>query len=266
VLPVAQGSSRTVVVPISTHNLQRRVTVQATVVPAKRAKDLVPENNTAYYTFDNIVARYRPELRVYHDGVQLMEGDYIPAAPSLTVAVPSPGEEQTAATHVHLLVDDRPSAEWQSTTLSASTAEPPAFTPSLADGYHRLTFRVLRANMLGQVDTLEHTVGVNVTRESRILQMYNYPNPFRNDTYITFVLTGSAPPDELIVRIFTVAGRKIREITVPSHSLRVGFNRVYWDGRDADGDEVANGYYFYQLTTKGAGTSQTELQKFAKVK
>ncbi|HXF99973.1 MAG TPA: C25 family cysteine peptidase [Bacteroidota bacterium] len=266
VLPIAVGASRTVVIPLSTHNLQRRVTVQATVVPAKRAKDLVWENNTAYYTFDNIAARYRSEVRVYHDGVPLMEGDYVPASPRLMVALPPQEGEQPVATLVRLSVDDRPAGEWQSTLLAASGAEQPAFTPSLTDGYHRLTFSVLRASMYGTVDTLEHTVGVNVLRESRIVQLYNYPNPFSTETSFTFMLTGTVPPEELTLRIFTVAGRRIREIRVPSSELRIGFNRIHWDGRDEDGDEVANGYYLYQIAIKGAGTTHSEMQKLVKVR
>jgi hypothetical protein len=266
VLPIVQGSSRTIVIPISTQNLQRRVTVQATVVPAKRAKDLVTDNNTAYYTFDNIIALTRSEIKVYVDGVQVMEGDYVPATPSLTLRVPERSEGPAAAMHAKMFVDNHPAGEWQSVALERATAEGPVFTPRLSDGYHQLRFAVLRANAFGEVDTMEHTVGVNVLRESRILQMYNYPNPFSQETDFTFVLTGSVPPEELVLRIFTITGRKVREIVVPPSLLRVGFNRIHWDGRDADGDEVANGYYFYQLVIKGAGFAQTEIQKLAKVK
>lgn len=266
VLPIAQGTSRSVVIPISTHNLGRRVTVQATVRPAKRAKDLVAENNTAYYSFDNVIALSRAELRVFINGVQVMEGDYVPAAPCVTLQVPDRPEGPPAATRAALIVDNQPAGEWQSTALAPAAAESPTFMPQLSDGYHQLRFTVVRADAFGDVDTIEHAVGVNVLRESRIVQVYNYPNPFSHETDFTFMLTGSVPPDELVLRIYTIAGRKIREIVVPSGLLRVGFNCIHWDGRDEDGDEVANGYYFYQLMVKGATFSQTEIRKLAKVK
>lgn len=266
VLPIARGTSRTIVIPMSTQTLGRRVTVQATVVPAKRAKDLVWENNTAYYTFDNIIALNRGELKVYVDGVQIMEGDYVSATPSFTLRIPEQSEGPPAVTQAKLLVDNQLAGEWQSAALVPSSTEAPTFTPQLADGYHQLRFSVLRVNAFGDVDTMEHTVGVNVLHASRIMQMYNYPNPFSQETSITFMLTGSVPPEELVLRIFTIAGRKIREIVVPSHLLRVGFNRILWDGRDTDGDEVANGYYLYQVTIKGAGFAQTEIQKLAKLR
>jgi flagellar hook assembly protein FlgD len=99
-----------------------------------------------------------------------------------------------------------------------------------------------------------------------ILKLYNYPNPFSRDTYFTFVLTGDSRPEELHIRIFTIAGRRVKEIVVPQSELAVGFNRVYWDGRDADGDELANGYYFYKVTIKGEGQTESSIEKLAKIR
>lgn len=262
--PIPLGSSRSVVIPLATKHLQRRISVQAVVVPSSRSKDLVAENNTAYYSFDNIVLAYRGNVKLYVDGAEIMEGDYVPATPTLVVRIPEEGETLHTAAQAKLFVDERLAAEWQPTATAPGATEHPTFAPQLNDGYHRLRFTILRANTLGAVDTVEHEVGVNVSRANHILNVYNYPNPFTSDTYITLMLAGSTPPDELTLRIYTVAGRKIREISVSQP--RIGFNRVYWDGRDADGDEVANGYYLYQVTMRTGGSSETAMQKLVKVK
>jgi hypothetical protein len=65
-----------------------------------------------------------------------------------------------------------------------------------------------------------------------LLQVFNYPNPFSDNTYFTFELRGIIPPQEFKIKIFTVAGRLIREINVPTSSLQIGFNKIPWDGRD----------------------------------
>ena len=96
--------------------------------------------------------------------------------------------------------------------------------------------------------------------------MYNYPNPFPNDTYFTFELRGQNAPEELKIRIFTVAGRLIRDISIPPSDLHVGFNTIYWNGRDQDGDEVANGVYFYKIMAKNNGVVKTSTEKLAKIK
>ncbi|MGH7599507.1 MAG: type IX secretion system sortase PorU, partial [bacterium] len=72
----------------------------------------------------------------------------------------------------------------------------------------------------------------------------NYPNPFRNRTTFTFVM-GLGPGDaEVRIKIFTLSGRLIRTL---DDMGRNGFNQIEWDGRDEDGDELANGVYLYKI-------------------
>jgi flagellar hook assembly protein FlgD len=58
----------------------------------------------------------------------------------------------------------------------------------------------------------------------------------------------------------------IRELNIPPSLLRIGFNSIYWDGRDHDGDEIANGLYFYKVIYKNDDIVKTATQKLAKVK
>jgi hypothetical protein len=264
-LPITVGSARSVTMAVNTTNLPRRVTLQATITPAKRAKDLVQENNIAYHSFTNTVPSGATDVAVFADGVQVMDGDYISAQPKLLLSVPAL-VGQSAQIEARLLVNDRLAGTWNSSAGDGSNNATPTFAPQLPDGTIELKFKIGQANSLGEVDSLDRLITVNVQRESRIVQMLNYPNPFTNDTYFTLTLSGSLPPDELVLRVFTVAGRKIRELRIPSASLHVGFNRIYWDGRDEEGDEIANGYYFYQASMKGDGKIQSEIQKLVKAR
>jgi hypothetical protein len=165
-----------------------------------------------------------------------------------------------------MFVNNRLAGTWSATGSDGPNDATPTFTPHLANGKSELRFTIGQVNSFGEIDSVDRLLTVNVLSESRIVRMFNYPNPFVRDTYFTLILSGSLPPDEISIRIFTVAGRKIRELRIPSSSLQVGFNRIYWDGRDEEGDEVANGYYFYQATMKGDGKVQSEIQKLAKAK
>jgi len=81
----------------------------------------------------------------------------------------------------------------------------------------------------------------------------NYPNPFSGQTHFTFQHNYSSPVN-VKIKIYTIAGRLIREIEQSAISDK--FVRVYWDGRDQDGDLIANGTYLYKLivgTTDGQG-------------
>ena len=81
-----------------------------------------------------------------------------------------------------------------------------------------------------------------------------FPNPFDDaGTRFVFTLTGGGPAD-VLVRVFTASGRRVHETRLGG--LPPGHHEIPWDGRDAEGQELANGVYFYKLVAHGpAGTS-----------
>ncbi len=200
-------------------------------------------------------------MHLFSDGVQIMDGDYVAARPLVLVHLYDLGGGGTGSPTVEFYVDNV-----RVGGAVSRTADDPTFAPVLSNGAHEFRVRVSQQNGSGILDTVAQTTVLNVTDQFKILQMFNYPDPFAADTWFTFVITGNAPPEELMVRIYTVAGRKIREIKAPAGSLQVGFNRIFWDARDAQGDEVANGYYLYQLQITGGGKSLTATGKLARVR
>ena len=108
-------------------------------------------------------------------------------------------------------------------------------------------------NFTVNADNLENAV-MNVTLDSigtpkrnRLLQ--NYPNPFNPETWIPYQLA----KDSLVsVSIYDTAGTLIRTLSLGFQSAGFYNSRdraAYWDGRNALGERVASGIYFYQLTT-----------------
>lgn len=77
-----------------------------------------------------------------------------------------------------------------------------------------------------------------------LLNAVNYPNPFSNSTTFTFQRTSSDPID-VEIKIYSIAGRLIKIIDAPN--IGESFVRVPWDGKDNDGNTLANGIYFYKL-------------------
>jgi hypothetical protein len=80
-----------------------------------------------------------------------------------------------------------------------------------------------------------------------ISDVYNYPNPFFGKTTFTFQ-QNLAKQLDVKIKIFTVAGRMIREID--KYGVNEKFVTVEWDGRDQDGNYIANGAYFYKVILK----------------
>ena len=77
--------------------------------------------------------------------------------------------------------------------------------------------------------------------------VYNYPNPFSSNTTFTFNQNLIQPID-VKIRIYTIAGRMIREIE--QHGISDRFVTIDWDGRDQDGSSIANGTYLYKVIVK----------------
>ena len=76
----------------------------------------------------------------------------------------------------------------------------------------------------------------------------NYPNPFNPETWIPYQLSAAA---EVTVTIHASAGKLVRTLElgqVPAGIYQSRSRAAYWDGRNAAGEPVASGVYFYTLT------------------
>lgn len=89
-----------------------------------------------------------------------------------------------------------------------------------------------------------------------ISEVYNYPNPFSSGT--TFTLQHNYSESVRVkIRVFTVAGRLV--YSGESTNLSDRFVRIPWDGRDNDGNLLANGTYLYKVIISGmSGTASRE--------
>ena len=75
----------------------------------------------------------------------------------------------------------------------------------------------------------------------------NYPNPFNPETWIPYQLSD---PAEVTVSIYSVDGKLVRTLELGQMPAGVYSDKgraAYWDGRNAAGEPVASGVYFYTL-------------------
>ena len=76
----------------------------------------------------------------------------------------------------------------------------------------------------------------------------NYPNPFNPETWIPYQLSEAA---EVTVTIHASDGKLVRTLELGQVPAGIYQNRsraAYWNGRNAQGEPVASGVYFYTLT------------------
>ena len=85
-----------------------------------------------------------------------------------------------------------------------------------------------------------------IPKETALLP--NYPNPFNPETWIPYQL---AKPADVTLTIYAVNGQVVRRLALGHQPAGLYQNRsraAYWDGRNAFGERVASGLYFYTLS------------------
>jgi hypothetical protein len=236
--------------------------------------DMFSFNNSAANTFYVARDSAKPNFNITFDGREIIDRDIISAQPSIVVTLednsPLPiTPAQINITHLYgnmqevvSIPSEQASFVYEPYPNSKATV---TWKPSLQEGLHSLIVTA-RDSSNNYFDTTSYVINFQVYGSDDLREVYNYPNPFSDVTYFTFEIRGTTAPEELKIKIFTVAGRLIKEFDIPQSDLRIGFNKIQWDGRDQDGDEIANGLYFYKVISKQNNEIRTVTQKLAKAK
>ena len=102
---------------------------------------------------------------------------------------------------------------------------------------------------------LEQLLVALTPKETTLLA--NYPNPFNPETWIPYQL---AKPADVTVTIYDIQGRVVRTLDLGHQAIGIYENRsraAYWNGKNAVGEPVASGVYFYTLSTESTRDSVT---------
>ena len=94
---------------------------------------------------------------------------------------------------------------------------------------------------------LEQLLAALIPKETSLLP--NYPNPFNPETWIPYQLS---KPAEVMLHIYSVNGTLVRKLALghqPAGMYHSRTRAAYWDGKNAAGESVASGIYFYTLST-----------------
>ncbi len=244
------------------------MTFAINVDPENNVTELYKDNNyyskSFYVVKDTITYVKTASLNITFDGNKIYDGDYVSPKPliafNLNYGTLYPFRDTTSLSFnldgQRIYFSEMDSIAYDTINRQVKYT----FRPHLKDGEH--TISISGTNLDNQPQDLEKTF--YVSNELKVLNLYNYPNPFNTYTYFTFNLTKI--PDAMKIKIYTVAGRLIKVINVPVSELRNNFNKIYWDGHDEDGDLVANGVYLYKVITKLSNKTYSDIQKLAVVR
>ncbi|MDO8548605.1 MAG: C25 family cysteine peptidase, partial [Ignavibacteria bacterium] len=240
-----------------------------TVDSENKVTEIFEDNNFYQIPFYVKPDTSTASINITFDGVDILDGDYISANPEIKIELFDPSllpVNDTSSITLFLNEEEIYFANNPQISYQFSSSNPKMiviYKPQLSTGEYSL--RVIAKNAAGiVVDSSGIEKYFIVNEETEILNVYNYPNPSSGETYFTFKLTQI--PDELKIKIYTVAGRLIKEIKKTSSELDYDFNTIFWDGKDDDKNQVANGVYFYKVLVSKDGKNQDVTQKLAIVR
>ncbi len=246
--------------------------------PTKLLVNVIPKGlNNEFFNYNNnydfTVIYTRPSdqpfVQVYSDGQLINNGDFVRQNPEIKIDIS--GSENNSSLisdttqlalrlnnsyipyFVNGILNPKLKLLEKDNSKSGETGSL-YFYPNLSNGPNRLA--VVYHIDSDNLDT--SSFDVIVSDELLIKDLYNYPNPMKTETSFMFNLAGSVTPGLFKIKIYTVSGRIIKELEYP---VNIGFNQIPWDGKDADGDYVANGTYLYKLVAEDDSKSETQIQK-----
>ncbi len=129
------------------------------------------------------------------------------------------------------------------------------FSTAVPLGPHTLLVRA-SDNLNNRSELAAEVILVGAEPTFKVSNPLNFPNPFSDRTCFQYSLTQNA---DVTIKIFTVNGRLVREIkNIASQTGTTDCSDplLTWDGRDHEGDEVANGVYFFKVLAKSVDSRQ----------
>jgi hypothetical protein len=245
-------------------------------------------NNIAEVKFTVNRDNINPILDITFDGVHILDGDIVSGRPQITILLKDENKflalDDPSKIRVFMKTPSQLKKEELNFTdiffndrLRFTPASLPSnkcrvdFNPVLAeDGIYEMEVEAtdISNNESGKYN---YRISFEVINRSTISHVLNYPNPFSTSTRFVFVLTGNEVPQDMRIRIMTISGKVVREITrAEIGNLHIGRNITdyAWDGRDEYGDRLANGVYLYHVSTELNGEKithrETDADKYFK--
>ncbi len=251
---------------ILTRGFQGDIYLTATVNPGGVLNEQLLFNNSANTVYTVVHDSTKPKLDLLFDGRHINSGDFVSSNVQIEIRLSTNNpirvtDSSSISGVLQALFGSKGPINFSGavkndsfttkfTTLSSGIIQATLdITPvkGLQPGRYLFTAMGHDAND-NRADTISDEFVISAT--NGLDHVMNYPNPFKDKTWFTFILKAASQADVKVV-VYTVAGRKIRTLHLDPAKQRAGLNSIEWDGRDDIGNDVANGTYLYRIVLNG---------------
>ncbi|KQC09364.1 MAG: hypothetical protein APR54_12935 [Candidatus Cloacimonas sp. SDB] len=198
-----------------------------------------------------------PQVSLWLDSRSFISGDYVSDSPLVIAEIEDSNGINILGSAGHkilVLLDDEytpidVTEQFNYFTGSYTSGELLWRLYNLDQGQHYL--RLIVFDNFNNPTIAETEFRVRRSGKLSIEQMLVYPNPLEKDGHFTFIITEDS---NITISIYTITGKKIK--TIRKEQCNSGYNQIYWDGKDGDGDKIANNTYFYKIRAKQLGNGE----------
>lgn len=132
--------------------------------------------------------------------------------------------------------------------------------PRITPGNHTLTFKVW--DIFNNSSLAELSFVVLSRNNLSIGKTYNSPNPMTNGTNFFFEHNSQDENLQATIEIFSISGRKIKNLSYSISSGGFTSGALPWDGTDENGKKIPHGIYIYQIIIRSSlGWVKSNAQK-----
>ncbi|PIE86293.1 MAG: hypothetical protein CSA05_01255 [Bacteroidia bacterium] len=135
----------------------------------------------------------------------------------------------------------------------------------LKNGAHKINVKVW--DVFNNSSDAEIDFIVADSENFEIKNVLNYPNPFTENTWFYFEHNKPQMRLEIIIQIYTAAGKLIKTITGVQQNQGFKSDAIAWNGFDDYGDKIGRGVYIYKLSVKtDSGEKAEKIEKLLLLK
>ena len=131
----------------------------------------------------------------------------------------------------------------------------------LEDGTYEFSLRVWDT----QNNVGEASIVFTVEQNNIVAQVINYPNPFADETWFSFVHGDLTDVLKVDIAVFDVLGRSVATLHEQTSADAGVVTPIHWDGRTDNGKAIEPGIYVYRMTiTDSKGNAKTITQRMVR--
>lgn len=131
--------------------------------------------------------------------------------------------------------------------------------PTMAEGLHSITIKAWDVVNNSSKTTIQFRVAKQ--KKPEISKLYNYPNPFVNNTVISFEHNQPGINLNISLVIFNAMGQIVYQSSQQQNDAGTRSVQLQWNGRGGQGEKLEKGVYFYRIIVQSINGSATAVQK-----